>query len=303
MVRYLFFADVGRAGKSMNASITTPCIIDGLSDAEYHADTLVPGGSLSSTGAKALLRSPAHYKWQRENRVDKTSFDLGHAVHSMVLGVGLDIVTIPESVLASNGAASTTAAKEFIANARNDGKVPLKADVVAECNALTESVLAHPLARELFERSGKAEQSLFAQDPETGVWLRARADYLTDSNDGQSSIVDLKTSVSADPRDFGRAAAEFGYDLQSELYMHVLHLARGDKNIEFKFVVVEKSAPYLVSVIELDAEYIVIGNARMRRAIDIFKECVEKNEWPGYDPITHLVGPPTWLAYQEGMDI
>lgn len=282
--------------------INTPCIIDGLSDAEYHADP-VEGGSLSSTGAKALLRSPAHYKWQKENRVEKSTFDLGHAVHSMVLGVGLDIVTIPESVLASNGAASTKDAKEFIAKARNEGQVPLKADVVAECNALTKSVLAHPLARTLLEQPGKAEQSMFAQDPETGVWLRARADYLTDSNDGQSSIVDLKTSVSADPRDFGRAAAEWGYDIQSEFYMHVLHLARGDKNIDFRFVVVEKSAPYLVSVIELDAEYIVIGNARMRRAIDIFKECTEKNEWGGYSEITHLVGPPSWLAYAEGMVI
>jgi hypothetical protein len=221
----------------------------------------------------------------------------------MVLGVGLDIVTIPESVLASNGAASTKEAKEFIANARNDGKVPLKADVVAECNALTQSVLAHPLARALFEQKGKAEQSLFAKDPETGVWLRARADYLTDVNDGQSSIVDLKTSVSADPRDFGRAAAEWGYDIQSEFYMHVLNLARGDKNISFRFVVVEKSAPYLVSVVELDAEYIVIGQTRMRRAIELFKECTEKNEWGGYPEITHLVGPPSWLAYQEGMVI
>lgn len=282
-------------------SITTPCVIDGMDDQTYHGDP-VEGGSLSSTGAKALLRSPAHYKWQKENPVTKSTFDLGHAVHSMVLGVGLEIVAIPEEILASNGAASTKEAKEFIANARESGQVPLKADVVAECVALTESVLAHPLARTLLEREGKAEQSLFAQDPESGVWLRARIDYLSDVPDiGATTIVDLKTAVSADPRDFGRAAAEFGYDIQAEFYMHVLGLARGDKNIDFRFVVVEKSAPYLVSVIELDAEYAAIGQVRMRRAIDTFKECVEKNVWPGYPEIDNLVGPPAWLAYQEGM--
>jgi hypothetical protein len=280
--------------------INTACVIDGMSDEEYHNDP-VEGGSLSSTGAKAILRSPAHYKWQRENRVVKSTFDLGHAVHAMVLGVGLEIVAIPENVLASNGAASTKEAKEFIANTRNEGKVPLKADVLAECNALAESVLAHPLARSLLERPGKAEQSLFAQDPETKIWLRARIDWLPDANDEQTVIVDLKTAVSADPRDFGRAAAEFGYDLQSEFYQHVLQLARGDKNTSFRFVVVSKSPPYLVSVIELDAEYIAIGKARMSRAIDLFKECLDKNEWGGYDPIAHLVGPPAWLAFEEGM--
>lgn len=283
-------------------TITTPCIVDGMTDEEYHSDP-VEGGSLSSTGAKALLRSPAHYKWQQENRVDKATFDIGHAVHSMVLGVGLDIVAIPEEMLASNGAASTKEAKEFIAKSRENGQVPLKADVVAECKALTESVLAHPLARALLESTGKAEQSIFAQDPATGVWLRARADYLNDNMLDHPVIVDLKTSVSADPRDFGRSAADFGYDIQSEWYQHVLGLARGDKNVNFRFIVVEKSAPYLVSVIELDAEYAAIGRVRMRRAIDTFKECVDKNEWPGYPETANLVGPPTWLAYDEGMVI
>lgn len=277
-------------------------VYDNVPDDEYHADTLVPGGSLSSTGAKALLRSPAHYKWQQENRVDKATFDVGHAVHSMVLGVGLDIVAIPEEILASNGAASTKEAKEFIANARKAGKVPLKADVVAECKALTESVLAHPLARALLERPGKAEQSVFAQDPQTKVWLRARIDYLPDPGDEQTVIVDLKTAVSADPRDFGRATAEWGYDVQAVWYESLLNLTR-ESDTSFRFIVVEKSAPYLVSVIELDAEYAQIGRARMRRAIDTFKECVEKNEWPGYPEISNLVGPPTWLAYEEGMDL
>lgn len=276
-------------------------IYDNVSDAEYHSDTLVPGGSLSSTGAKAILRSPAHYKWQQENRVEKATFDLGHAVHSMVLGVGMEIVAIPESVLASNGAASTMQARSFIADARENGKVPLKADVVAECNSMMESILAHPLARTLLEREGKAEQSLFAQDPLTKVWLRARIDHLSNVEWGQSTILDIKTAASADPRDFSRSAADYGYDLQSEFYQHVLTLVRGDKDTSFRFIVVEKSAPYLVSVIELDSEFAAIGKVRMRRAIELFKNCKDNDEWPGYNPDTNLISPPTWLAYEEGM--
>lgn len=284
------------------ALITTPCIIDGMTDVVYHNDP-VEGGSLSATEAKAILRSPAHYKWQKESSVGKSTFDIGHAVHSMVLGVGLDIVVIPESLLASNGAASAKAAKAFIAEARENGQVPLKADIVAECVAMRDSILAHPIARSLLEREGKAEQSIFAQDPETGVWLRARIDHLPDAHDGQTVVVDLKTAASADPRDFSRSAAEFGYDIQSEWYQHVLTLARGDKDTSFRFIVVEKSAPYLVSVVELDAEYVRIGQVRMRRAIETYKACRDADEWIGYEAITHLVGPPTWLSYEEGMDL
>lgn len=275
--------------------ITTPCIIDGMSDADYHSDP-VEGGSLSSSGAKTILKSPAHYIWERANRVEKTAYDVGHAVHSAVLGVGAEIVQLDFPDWRTK--AAQTAKEDVYAQ----GKTPLLAKDYEPIKAMSESILAHPIARTLLERPGKAEQSLFAQDPESGVWLRARIDYLPDASDEQTIIVDLKTSVSADPRDFSRSAAEYGYDIQAVWYESLLNLVR-ESDTSFRFVVVEKSAPYLVSVVELDAEYAQIGRSRMRRAIDTFKECVDKNEWPGYDPIAHLIGPPTWLAYAEGMDI
>ena len=277
-------------------------VFDPIPETIYHADP-VPSGSLSTSGAKALLRSPAHYRWQIEHPVTKVAYDVGTAVHTLVLGVGASLVAIPDEVCASNGAATTKEAKAFVAEARAAGMVPLKSDVVTECNAMAESVLAHPLARALLETPGKSEQSMFAPDPDTGVWLRSRVDHLPDPSSGETVMVDLKTAASADPRDFTRSAAEYGYDIQAEWYQRVLTLARGDVETAFRFVVVEKSAPYLVSVIELDAEFVNIGRARMRRAIDAYKTCRDADEWPGYEAITHLVGPPAWLAYEEGMDI
>lgn len=282
--------------------INTTGVIDGMSDAEYHADP-VEGGSLSSSGAKDILRSPALYQWNRTHRVEKDTYDVGHAVHAKVLGVGLPAVEIPADILASNGATSTKAAKEFIDDARAAGLVPLKADVIREIEAMAESVLTHAVARPLLEKPGKSEQSLFAPDPTTGVWLRARLDRLPDVDRGQTVAVDLKTAVSADPSEFRNSAASYGYDIQSEFYQHALGLARGDDDIAFRFVVVEKSAPYLVSVVELDAEYAVVGRARMRRAINTYAACTDDGEWPGYAPVVHYVDPPRWLAYEEGLAI
>lgn len=275
--------------------ITTPCIVDGMSDADYHSDPVV-GGSLSSSGARTILKSPAHYIWERANRVEKTTFDVGHAVHSAVLGVGAEVVILDFTDW------RTKAAQEAKTDAYAQGLTPILVKEHEPIKAMSESILAHPIARSLLEY-GKAEQSGFAQDPETGVWLRARFDYLPDASDGQTVIVDLKTSVSADPNDFAKSAANYGYDIQSEWYQRVLTLARGDTDTGFRFIVVEKAAPYLVSVIELDAEFAAIGWVRVLRAIEIFNSCASTGEWPGYEPITHLVGAPRWLAYENEMVI
>ncbi len=282
--------------------ITAPCVIPDMDDATYHADP-VEGGSLSSTGARRILDSPARYQWELTHRVEKVAFDVGHLVHSLVLGTGMVAVEIPVDVLASNGAASTKEAKAFIESVRAAGKVPMKADDLAPIRAMAEAVLAHGLARDILERPGAAEVSAFATDPETGVALRARFDYLEDETSAgyRSIVADLKTSRTANPLDFGRHAAEFGYDVQAAHYEHVLRLARGDDAIDFRFIVVETAAPHLVSVSELDSEFAAIGQQRMRRAIDLYKTCRESDQWPGYEPVVHYVEAPRWLAYQEGM--
>src|ERR1035437_9185676 len=107
----------------------------GMPELEYHAS---PG--LSSTGMKWLLRSPKHYRERMDHRVEKAAFDLGHCVHAKVLGVGMGVAIIPPDVLASNGAASTKEAKEFIIRARVNGLVPVQADVVAKVDAIAEAI-------------------------------------------------------------------------------------------------------------------------------------------------------------------
>src|SRR5665647_1017828 len=151
-----------------------------MPELEYHAS---PG--LSSTGMKWLLRSPKHYRQNMDHRVEKAAFDLGHAVHAKVLGVGMGVAIIPEDLLASNGAASTKDAKEFIAVSRAAGLVPVKADLVAKVDAIAEAVLANPKAHALLSLDGDTEVSLFADDPDTGVHMRGRIDYLGTFPDGR----------------------------------------------------------------------------------------------------------------------
>lgn len=264
---------------------------DGIPDSEYHADK----GSLSSSGARKLLppSTPAQFRWEQDHPRESTdAFDLGHAVHTLVLGEGAEIAAIDAATW------STKAAKEAREQARAEGKVPLLAKDAEKARAMAASVKGHPLATHLFSR-GVAERSIYWRDAETGVMLRARPDWLPERGSGRLVITDLKTSASSDPEEFSKSAAKYGYAIQHAWYCEGARAVGLDDDPAFVFVVVEKTAPYLVSVIELDQDAVAYGRRMMRRAIDIYAQCVERNDWPGHQDDIHLVSLPKWVFYQE----
>jgi hypothetical protein len=268
----------------------TAALADGLvielSEAAYHSHS-----SLSSTGAKTLLRSPALYQWEREHPKHSDAFDLGTVAHCLVLGTGWDVAVIPDDLLASNGAVSTKAAKDFVAAARADGKVPITSTDHDRARAMADAVLAHPVARVLFER-GQSEVSAFWTDAATGIECRARFDSLAEIGSGPA-IVDLKTTVDADPRSFGRTAATFGYDLSAAWYQDAHEAVTGYRP-PFLHVLVEKEQPHLVSVVQLDDDALWTGAGGAQRAREIYRDCTESGVWPGYSLDIEPVSLPGW---------
>ncbi|MDF2916593.1 MAG: hypothetical protein K0S70_810 [Microbacterium sp.] len=267
-------------------------LVDGMPEEEYHAHP-----ALSASGMKQILRSPKHYLQSRAERVEKPEFDVGHAVHALVLGVGAPIVEVPADMLASNGALSTTRAKEFVAQARSEGKVPLKPATFQRVNGSVESVLGNPKARRLLERPGYTEVSLFARDPETDVPLRGRLDRLA----GQT-IIDVKTTVDVQTHVLRRVVESFNYDLSMETYRFLHELVTGEVAEPAVLVFVEKEAPFDVRVVRLGDEWIDGGWRKMRKAIATYRECITSSVWPGVDeqdgPIEEL-SPPSWYAAEN----
>lgn len=260
-----------------------------LPEAEYHAHP-----ALSSTQARKLLESPARYRWDRDHpQPAKDAFDLGSAVHAKVLGTGWGVAVLDFDDYRSK------AAREARDAARAAGDVPVLAHDYVEVEAMAEAVLAHPTARVLFEQDGTAEASVFATDPDIGVELRARFDFLPDLSGRNPIAVDLKTTgKSASPEGFAKTVANFGYDVQEGHYDDTLLLAT-DQQIPFVFVVVETTAPYLVGVHQLDVVWRDMGHAKARRARQIYAECTATDTWPGYPTAVDLISPPQWAIYQH----
>jgi hypothetical protein len=260
-----------------------------MPEAEYHSHP-----ALSSTQARLLLDSPAKYKYALTHPQEhKDAFDLGSAVHSKILGVGATAVVLDFPDM------RTKAAREARDQARAAGQIVLSAADMAKVNGMAEAVLAHPVARALFEQDGNSEASVFATDPTTGMNVRARFDFLPSLNLPNPIAVDLKTTAkSASKEGFARSVLSFNYDVQETHYDDTLRFATGAE-VPFVFVVVEAEAPHLVAIHQLDTQWREMGHEKARRAREILAECTESGVFPGYPESVNLLSPPVYAVYSH----
>lgn len=260
----------------------------------YHRDP-VPGGSLSSTGARRILHCPAKYRYERDNgETFKNEFDFGHAAHSEVLGIGapVDVIDFDDW--------RTKDARAAKAEAHLEGRTPILAKDWEIVLQMAAQIRAHPLAARLLDPAqGRPEQSLFWRDQQLGIWRRARLDWLPERT-GRKRLVtpDYKTARDAEARAFARAAVDHGYHQQADWYCDGIR-ALWHPDPAFVFIVQEKTAPYVVNVIELDETAMAIGAERNRRAISRFVECTTTDTWPGYSTEVELASLPKWAEYQH----
>lgn len=285
-----------------------PGVYQGLDEATYHADS----GSLSVTGAKTLINdTPAHYRQQQdEGRPPRQVFDFGHAAHAAVLGVGAPVVIVQTTAKDGTKANATDyrskSAQDHRDAIRAEGKTPLleaEAVVVAEMAARLRD---HPIAAALLNPlGGTAEVSGFWTDVQTGVMRRFRTDWLPNPSAGRLILVDYKTSVTANPRRLPKHFADCGYHMQDDWYREGAvrtGLAASHDDVAFVFIVQEKTAPYLVTVHEVDQEGKRIGRQLNDQAVAVYADCVKTGEWPGYPVGVSQLSLPAWYVRQYDLD-
>lgn len=278
-------------------TITEPGVYD-LPVETYHRDP-VEGGSLSASGMRRLIppSCPAKFRWHADNAGEEHAphFDFGSAAHKLVLGAGQEIEVVDADSW------RTKDAREARDAAYAAGRIPLLAADYQTVEDMADALRSHPIAGRMFVPGrGKPEQTLVWRDERTGIMCRALLDWLPDSG---RVFPDYKTALSAWPEDFRRPADNYGYAQQAAHYLAgVRALGLAGDDAAFVFIVQEKEPPYLVSVIELDAPSLRIGEQRNRTALSVFQHCTERGEWPGYGDDVALVSLPNYVLATEGAD-
>lgn len=264
-----------------------PGIYPDIPDTEYHAAKDI----LSSSGARRLITSTPRkfYEEMTTVRPYNPAFEIGHAAHTLMLTVGDPFEVVDADSWRTKDA---KAARDAALQA---GNTPLLAKEYAQVRAMADAILDHPVTGELFTRNDTtSEQSLYWTDEQTGVACRARPDLAV--NDW-SLVVDYKTTVSADPREFAKSIAKYGYHQQQAWYCEAVETLTGIRP-EFVFVCQEKTPPYELSLIQLDADAVRIGGRLNEDARSIYAACMDSGVWPSYPPSVQVVGLPAWALRQ-----
>lgn len=273
--------------------ITEPGVYD-MPVETYHADP-VPGGSLSSTGARKLLDCPAKYRWWADNpQPHKRAFDLGHAAHRYVLNAGVDLAVLDHPDY------RTKAAQSARDNAYDAGLTPILTHEHEQVLAMAAVLRQHEneIASTLFAPgTGKPEQTLVWRDGPTGVWCRALLDWLPNPTGRRFLLRDYKTSGrNANPDTFDKRIYDFGYHIQLAFHlMGARALGLADDGAEALLVVQETDPPYLAAVINVDRVAMRIGAIEVREALRTYAECQASGQWPGYSGEVHVVGLPQYV--------
>lgn len=270
-------------------------ILPNLPADEYHADQVAADQvTLSASVARILLaESPAHARaahprlnpdWEPTY---EEKFDVGTAAHALLLE--------GEAAVAVIDAADwrTAAAKEQREEARVAGQIPLLAKHWAAVERMVEAVRSQlgglDVDPPLFS-DGKPEQTL-VWDHEGAVACRARLDWLRDD---RQAIDDLKTTGrSANPYEWSRSIFNMGYDVQAAFYLRGLKAITGVE-AAFRFVVVETSPPYALTVLSLDPAASMIAGKKVDFALNKWARALRDDVWPAYPQQVCYVELPAW---------
>lgn len=255
---------------------------------EYHS-----GDGVSKSHLDVVAKSPLHY-WSkyldpnREPEAPTAAMILGTATHSAVLEPDLfpsQFTHMPEGL-----DRRTKVGKEAYEALQESGKTILSLEDYQLCLAMRDAVHAHPIAKSLFQ-DGKAEQSFYCTETETGELVKCRPDWIT----GNGVLVDLKTTDDASPDGFAKSAANFRYYVQAPYYMDILERLYGEAPPYFIFAAVEKKRPHAVAVYFVDNDEMALGRAQYMKDLQRISECKSAQQWPGYSDQIEALRLPKWL--------
>jgi exodeoxyribonuclease VIII len=158
---------------------------------------------------------------------------------------------------------------------------------------MRDSVMAHPIARQLMEMDGPIEQSHFWHDEETGELCRCRPDKSIPALD---CIVDVKTTADASKHAFGRSIQEYRYYVQDPFYCdgYAKTVAPCQQFLFLTVSTTRDRARYPVHIYSLPEIQREIGRGEYRQDLRVYAECRATSQWDGVEEASL----PDWFMRQ-----
>lgn len=255
-------------------------------------------GGLRASDLKALKKSAAHWKLYKQEPPDSEALRFGKIFHAAIESPEKfrDTYKVkPKFDLRTN--AGKEGLKAFQAEHDYADYPILEHNWVEPMTGMLRSALSHKLVGNLLKK-GVRETSLFVEDPDTGLILQCRPDYISERGIG----VDIKTTRDASDSFFMKEI--FGawgrfYVLSAAHYTHCAKLSGAYRHESFVFIAIEKEAPYGLRIYPLDAGCLDVGERWRQNLTRLFAECKKSDIWPAYPEEAVAVTPPAWADIPE----
>ena len=131
-----------------------------------------------------------------------------------------------------------------------------------------------------------------------GVPCKARVDYIANRRPRGMLLIDLKTASSSSPVAFRRAMLRDGHHLRAAWYLDgYAHSVATDDKVSYRYVVVSKDEPHIVSEFEVGPRSLEWGRRLYRKAIEMFPKYMKSGVWPGYVETATPVELPAHAEY------
>ena len=134
---------------------------------------------------------------------------------------------------------------------------------------------------------GRPEVTGIYKDPETGIYLKTRPDWLR-----PRLAINYKTAKSVAREKWMRQAWDLGYCVSAALCVDVLKAL--DHPVFYSFVCQEKTVPYLAKARVLSDDHLQGGRMIYRRALRKFADCIDSGKWDGYGDEVETIPYPPW---------
>ncbi len=233
-----------------------------LSNNAYHE-----GEGLSSSELKPALVSTKLYNYYQKNKKKSSeAMDEGTLFHTCVLEpekFTKSYLLKPE--ISKRSKEGKEAHRMHEEECYTTGCISATSEVIDTVNGMANAVNLHPEIGAILLSKGKSEVSCYAKDPETGILLKARADWLFEV-DGETYIFDLKKARHADILGFKRAVQDYHYDLSAFHYIYVFGLAGIDVK-GFFWGACESTEPYSCALYQADETRMQVGESKFRLAM------------------------------------
>lgn len=178
--------------------------------------------------------------------------------------------------------------EQYLTENRNNLLIP--ADDYDTIEPMSRALWAHPAAAAFLSMPGTLQQTAVWRDPGAQILCKGRFDcYKPEAQ----IIIDVKTTKNSKPWLFRSDVSAFGYDVQAAMYSMAAELITG-KPHRFIWLVVEKKAPFIPAVFELDRGTMDAAQQKVRNLLAKYATCSTFDQWPGYSDDVIEIGLPDY---------